>query len=92
MIDDKDDLLVQSVASVNSASAHIDDAMPLAIGRCFGKDCQLLNLTGAVDTAVVLFAHIYSHVPNKHRLQMCDHFNECIKAAKGMRQQAVGMH
>jgi hypothetical protein len=45
-----------------------------------------------IDMAVCLYAHIYAHVPNKHRLQMFDHFNECLRTAQknAARQQAVG--
>ena len=31
-------------------------------------------------------------VANKHRFQMLQHFNDCIKQAKSFRQQAVQMN
>ena len=46
---------------------------------------------GVIDAAVVVYAHVYAHIPTKHRLQMFDHFNECLRmATKNVaRQQAV---
>ena len=34
----------------------------------------------------------HSSVPSVRRLQMLDHFAECIKQAKGIRQQAVQLN
>lgn len=32
---------------------------------------------------------MFPHVAHKHRLQMLEHFGECIKQAKASRQQAI---
>lgn len=45
-----------------------------------------------IDMSVVLFGLIFPKVANKHRLQMLDHFAECIKHAKTTRQEAVQMN
>ncbi|XP_059611858.1 HEAT repeat-containing protein 5B isoform X2 [Phlebotomus argentipes] len=45
-----------------------------------------------IDTSVTLFGLIFPKVANKHRLQMLDHFAECIKHAKTTRQEAVQMN
>lgn len=45
-----------------------------------------------IDTSAMLFGSIFSRVSNKHRLQMLDHFGECIKHAKSQRQEAVQMN
>lgn len=45
-----------------------------------------------IDTSASLFGSIFSRVSNKHRLQMLDHFGECIKHAKSQRQEAVQMN
>ncbi|XP_055847565.1 HEAT repeat-containing protein 5B isoform X1 [Episyrphus balteatus] len=45
-----------------------------------------------IDMSVHLFGLIFPRVANKHRLQMLDHFGECIKQAKSSRQEAVQMN
>uniref|UniRef100_A0A8C5ETH7 HEAT repeat-containing protein 5B n=1 Tax=Gouania willdenowi TaxID=441366 RepID=A0A8C5ETH7_GOUWI len=45
-----------------------------------------------IDASVALFGVVFPHVSFKHRLQMLDHFAECIKQAKGLRQQAVQLN
>lgn len=45
-----------------------------------------------IDKSVTLFGLIFPHVANKHRIQMFDHFAECIKHAKSSRQEAVQMN
>jgi hypothetical protein len=42
--------------------------------------------------SVSLFGQIFPRVANKHRLQMLDHFGECIKHAKSARQEAIQMN
>uniref|UniRef100_A0A3P9KXT8 HEAT repeat-containing protein 5B n=2 Tax=Oryzias latipes TaxID=8090 RepID=A0A3P9KXT8_ORYLA len=45
-----------------------------------------------IDASVALFGVVFPHVSFKHRLQMLDHFAECVKQAKGVRQQAVQLN
>ncbi|CAL1542615.1 unnamed protein product [Lymnaea stagnalis] len=45
-----------------------------------------------IDSSVKLYGVIFPHVAHKHRYQMLQHFNECIRQAKGPRQQAVQMN
>lgn len=45
-----------------------------------------------IDMSAMLFGSIFSRVSNKHRLQMLDHFFECIKQSKSQRQEAVQMN
>lgn len=42
--------------------------------------------------SVLLFGQIFPRVTNKHRVQMIDHFSECIKHARSTRQEAVQMN
>lgn len=42
-----------------------------------------------IDASCQLFGHVFSCVSNKHRLQMLNHFTECIKHAKSTRQEAI---
>nr|CAH7763089.1 unnamed protein product [Callosobruchus chinensis] len=45
-----------------------------------------------IDIAVLLFGQIFPRVTNKHRVQMLDHFAECIKHVRSTRQEAVQMN
>lgn len=45
-----------------------------------------------IDQSIQLFGQIFCRVANKHRLQMFDHFNECIKHTKASRQEATQMN
>ncbi|XP_060553128.1 HEAT repeat-containing protein 5B-like isoform X2 [Ruditapes philippinarum] len=45
-----------------------------------------------IDSSVRLYGLIFPRVAHKHRYQMLQHFNECIKQAKSTRQQAVQMN
>ncbi|XP_037925116.1 HEAT repeat-containing protein 5B isoform X5 [Hermetia illucens] len=45
-----------------------------------------------IDMSIQLFGLIFPRVANKHRIQMLEHFSECIKQAKSSRQEAVQMN
>ena len=45
-----------------------------------------------IDNSCQLFGHVFPFVANKHRLQMINHFAECIKHAKSTRQEAIQMN
>ncbi|XP_060537015.1 HEAT repeat-containing protein 5B isoform X2 [Cylas formicarius] len=45
-----------------------------------------------IDLSVLLFGQIFSRVTQKHRTQMIEHFTECIKHARSIRQEAVQMN
>lgn len=45
-----------------------------------------------IDSSVRLYGLVFPRVAHKHRLQMLQHFIECIKQAKSVRQQAVQMN
>lgn len=47
---------------------------------------------GVIDSSVTLFGCVFPRVANKHRLQMLEHFTECIKAAKSVRADAVTLN
>ncbi|XP_044741309.1 HEAT repeat-containing protein 5B isoform X2 [Chrysoperla carnea] len=42
-----------------------------------------------IDQSIQLFGQIFCRVANKHRLQMLEHFTECIKHTKASRQEAT---
>ncbi|KAL5274805.1 HEATR5B family protein [Megaselia abdita] len=45
-----------------------------------------------IDQSIILFGVIFPRAANKHRVQMLEHFSECIKQAKSVRQEAVQMN
>jgi hypothetical protein len=42
-----------------------------------------------VDSAVVLFGHVFPHCSPKHKGQLIAHFTDCLKQAKAQRQEAI---
>lgn len=42
-----------------------------------------------IDMSVILYGVIFPHVAFKHRLQMLEHFSECVRHTKATRQEAV---
>ena len=42
-----------------------------------------------IDTSITLFGRAFPYVAQKHRQQLLSHFRECIRQAKGVRQQAI---
>ena len=50
-----------------------------------------LNIA-VVDEAIILFSCIFSRTPDKHRLQVLQHFLEIIKHTKGARQETVQLN
>lgn len=45
-----------------------------------------------IDASVILFGCVFPRVANKHRLQMLEHFAECMKATKSCRADAVTLN
>ncbi|KRY35495.1 HEAT repeat-containing protein 5B [Trichinella spiralis] len=45
--------------------------------------------TALVDASVMLFGHVFPYVQSKHRVQMMEHFADCIKQLKGAKQATV---
>lgn len=45
-----------------------------------------------IDSSVTLFGCVFPRVANKHRLQMLEHFSECIKTAKSCRADAITLN
>lgn len=63
---------------------------PLPSGECVPGPLPLG--VAVIDQSVALFGQIFPRVANKHRLQMLEHFSECLKHAKSVRQEAVQMN
>lgn len=45
-----------------------------------------------IDMSIILFGVIFPRAANKHRVQMLEHFGECIKQAKSVRQEAIQLN
>ena len=83
-----EDQLQPNSASGSGALEH--DAAALYL-RCSSGDIPgpLPLGVAVIDSSVKLYGLVFPKVAHKHRLQMLDHFSECIKQAKSQRQQAV---
>ncbi|XP_050067874.1 HEAT repeat-containing protein 5B [Anopheles maculipalpis] len=86
------DYLQPNSAAGSGALEH--DACCLFRGIAPGEQCPgpLPLGVAVIDMSVILFGLIFPKVANKHRLQMLEHFGECIKHAKSSRQEAVQMN
>ncbi|XP_049284271.1 HEAT repeat-containing protein 5B isoform X3 [Anopheles funestus] len=87
-----EDQLQPNSAAGSGALEH--DACCLFRGIAAGEQCPgpLPLGVAVIDMSVILFGLIFPKVANKHRLQMLEHFGECIKHAKSSRQEAVQMN
>lgn len=45
-----------------------------------------------IDASVVLFGSVFPRVNTKHRVQMLDHFSECLRSAKSFRADALTLN
>lgn len=61
--------------SLNKGEAPLPGPLPLGVA--------------VIDMSVVLYGLVFPHVAFKHRLQMLDHFSECVRHSKATRQEAV---
>ncbi|XP_035795825.1 HEAT repeat-containing protein 5B-like isoform X2 [Anopheles albimanus] len=87
-----EDQLQPNSAAGSGALEH--DACCLYRAIASGEQCPgpLPLGVAVIDMSVTLFGLIFPKVANKHRLQMLEHFGECIKHAKSSRQEAVQMN
>ncbi|XP_075146419.1 HEAT repeat-containing protein 5B isoform X2 [Haematobia irritans] len=76
-------------STVNASSVTMNGAYGYKADQCPGP---LPLGVAIIDMSINLFGLIFPKVANKHRLQMLDHFAECIKQAKSSRQEAVQMN
>ncbi|XP_041043699.1 HEAT repeat-containing protein 5B [Carcharodon carcharias] len=84
-----EDQLQPNSASGSGALEHDPSSIYLRIPVGEAVPGPLPLGVSVIDASVALFGVVFPHVSFKHRLQMLDHFAECIKQAKGVRQQAV---
>ncbi|XP_073829130.1 HEAT repeat-containing protein 5B isoform X2 [Musca autumnalis] len=76
-------------ATVSNTTSSSNGAYGYKADQCPGP---LPLGVAIIDMSITLFGLIFPKVANKHRLQMLDHFGECIKQAKSSRQEAVQMN
>uniref|UniRef100_A0A673L992 HEAT repeat containing 5B n=1 Tax=Sinocyclocheilus rhinocerous TaxID=307959 RepID=A0A673L992_9TELE len=79
-------------ASGSGALEHDPSSIYLRVPAVEAVPGPLPLGVSVIDASVALFGVVFPHVSFKHRLQMLDHFAECIKQAKGVRQQAVQLN
>uniref|UniRef100_A0A8B9T110 HEAT repeat-containing protein 5B n=1 Tax=Anas platyrhynchos TaxID=8839 RepID=A0A8B9T110_ANAPL len=82
----------QVIASGSGALEHDPSSIYLRIPAGEAVPGPLPLGVSVIDASVALFGVVFPHVSYKHRLQMLDHFAECVKQAKGVRQQAVQLN
>ncbi|XP_043111042.1 HEAT repeat-containing protein 5B isoform X1 [Puntigrus tetrazona] len=87
-----EDQLQPNSASGSGALEHDPSSIYLRIPAAEAVPGPLPLGVSVIDASVALFGVVFPHVSFKHRLQMLDHFAECIKQAKGVRQQAVQLN
>uniref|UniRef100_A0A674IJM3 HEAT repeat-containing protein 5B n=1 Tax=Terrapene triunguis TaxID=2587831 RepID=A0A674IJM3_9SAUR len=87
-----DILLQPNSASGSGALEHDPSSIYLRIPAGEAVPGPLPLGVSVIDASVALFGVVFPHVSYKHRLQMLDHFAECVKQAKGVRQQAVQLN
>uniref|UniRef100_A0A674INZ1 HEAT repeat-containing protein 5B n=1 Tax=Terrapene triunguis TaxID=2587831 RepID=A0A674INZ1_9SAUR len=80
------------LASGSGALEHDPSSIYLRIPAGEAVPGPLPLGVSVIDASVALFGVVFPHVSYKHRLQMLDHFAECVKQAKGVRQQAVQLN
>ncbi|XP_026505297.1 HEAT repeat-containing protein 5B [Terrapene carolina triunguis] len=88
----KRNLLQPNSASGSGALEHDPSSIYLRIPAGEAVPGPLPLGVSVIDASVALFGVVFPHVSYKHRLQMLDHFAECVKQAKGVRQQAVQLN
>ncbi|XP_070696664.1 HEAT repeat-containing protein 5B [Pempheris klunzingeri] len=87
-----EDQLQPNSASGSGALEHDPSSIYLRVPAGEAIPGPLPLGVSVIDASVALFGVVFPHVSFKHRLQMLDHFAECIKQAKGVRQQAVQLN
>ncbi|XP_030052254.1 HEAT repeat-containing protein 5B [Microcaecilia unicolor] len=87
-----EDQLQPNSASGSGALEHDPSSIYLRIPASEAVPGPLPLGVSVIDASVALFGVVFPHVSYKHRLQMLDHFAECIKQAKGIRQQSVQLN
>ncbi|MBN3292603.1 HTR5B protein, partial [Polypterus senegalus] len=87
-----EDQLQPNSASGSGALEHDPSSIYLRVPANEAIPGPLPLGVSVIDASVALFGVVFPHVSFKHRLQMLDHFAECIKQAKGVRQQAVQLN
>ncbi|XP_076872255.1 HEAT repeat-containing protein 5B isoform X2 [Brachyhypopomus gauderio] len=87
-----EDQLQPNSASGSGALEHDPSSIYLRVPAGEAVPGPLPLGVSVIDASVALFGVVFPHVSFKHRLQMLDHFAECVKQAKGVRQQAVQLN
>ncbi|XP_014275349.1 HEAT repeat-containing protein 5B isoform X4 [Halyomorpha halys] len=86
------DYLQHNSAAGSGALEHDPCCLYRAISPGESSPGPLPLGVAVIDASVILFGCVFPRVNQKHRLQMLEHFSECIKAAKSSRADAVTLN
>ncbi|KAL1476620.1 hypothetical protein MTO96_036381 [Rhipicephalus appendiculatus] len=84
-----EDQLQPNSASGSGALEHDTTALYRSLNKGDALPGPLPLGVAVIDMSVVLYGLVFPHVAFKHRLQMLDHFSECVRHSKATRQEAV---
>lgn len=62
------------------------------IGPCLSAVGPLPICVAVIDSSIELFGRLFPLITHRHRLQMIEHFAECIRLNKSSRQEAVQLN
>ncbi|CAG0883432.1 unnamed protein product [Darwinula stevensoni] len=81
-----EDQLQPNSASGSGALEHDDTFL---YRQCLSDTLPLPLGVSVIDKALELFGHLFPHCATKHKVQMMEHFSECLKQAKAARHEAL---
>lgn len=80
---------IQSYISSGVGSIEYDPTILYKATNEFAYPSPLPLAVAIIDKAALVFALAFPYVAQKHRVQMLNYFQECIKHAKSSRQVAI---
>lgn len=80
---------MQSYLSSGIGSIEYDPTVIYKATSEFALPAPLPLAVMIINKSALVFAATFPHVAQKHRVQMLNHFQECIKVAKASRQEAI---
>lgn len=75
--------------SYESAYSIFVDTTKISYALILASNNPLPIQVAVIDASIDLFGRLFACVPIRHRVQIMDHFADCIKLTKSVRQEAV---
>ena len=82
-------LQMQSYLSSGVGSIEYDPTVLYKATSEFTFPAPLPLAVMIINKSALVFASVFPYVAQKHRVQMLNHFQECVKHAKSSRQEAI---